>query len=232
MLRDRSIVVAALWLAVPASPESAALGAERAEDGCIAYAPEAATRSGLPVEVIVRVMQAESGGNPQARSPKRAMGCMQIMPATWADLASRYALGTDPFDARTNMIAGALYLAELKRRFGFPGAYAAYNAGPGRFIRFLGNGTPLPAETVAYAGRLGGIGGRTEVAPQHDRWQEAALFIARQSGRQEVPDGEAPRPRSAAGDASSGPIPRSLIPAARTAAILFPLSGSSAGRGD
>ena len=65
------------------------------------------------------------------------MGCMQIMPATWRYLTARYALGSDPWNARFNMIGGALYLAELARQFGFPGAYAAYNAGPGRYARHV-----------------------------------------------------------------------------------------------
>src|SRR3546814_4117707 len=80
-------------------------------------------------------MHAESLGRPRAMSHKGAMGCMQIMPATWADLTRRHTLGGDPFDPRMNMIGGALYLAELARQFGFPGAYSAYNAGPGRYQR-------------------------------------------------------------------------------------------------
>ena len=47
-------------------------------------------RSGLGVDVIMRVMRAESGGDARAVSPKGAIGCMQIMPPTWADLTARY----------------------------------------------------------------------------------------------------------------------------------------------
>jgi len=136
-------------------------------------------RSGLPLDMILRVMRAESGGNPRSVSPKRAMGCMQIMPATWATLTARYGLGGNPFDARMNMIGGAIYLAELRTRFGIPGAYAAYNAGPNRYTRFAASGVPLPAETVAYAARLGGAGAPIIKADVQARWQEAALFIAR-----------------------------------------------------
>jgi soluble lytic murein transglycosylase-like protein len=35
---------------------------------------------------------------------------MQIMPETWSDLRRRYGLGTDPYDAHDNIIAGAAYL--------------------------------------------------------------------------------------------------------------------------
>jgi len=165
-----------ICLALPASPSPANA---QPSDGCAVFAPEAAMRSGLSLDMILHEMRAESGGNPRAVSPKGAMGCMQIMPTTWATLSAQYGLGSDPFDARMNMIGGALYLAELRTRFGIPGAYAAYNAGPSRFARFAASGVPLPAETVAYAARLGGAGLPIIKADAHARWQEAALFIAR-----------------------------------------------------
>jgi soluble lytic murein transglycosylase-like protein len=46
-------------------------------------------------------MQVESGGDEHAISPRGAMGLMQLMPATWAELSARYGLGRDPFDPRT-----------------------------------------------------------------------------------------------------------------------------------
>jgi len=162
---------------------AAASQAPRPANACLAHVPEAAPRSGLPQDIIMRVMMAESGGNPRALSPKGAMGCMQIMPATWASLSARYALGRDPWDARANMIAGSLYLAELARRHGFPGAYAAYNAGEARWLRYRDSGASLPAETVAYMARLGAD---TPVMPgeaQRPRWQEASLFMARNGER-------------------------------------------------
>ena len=39
-------------------------------------------------------------------------------------------------------------------RFGYPGLFAAYNAGPGRYADHLARGTRLPAETVRYMARL------------------------------------------------------------------------------
>ena len=62
---------------------------------------------------------------------------MQIMPATWGQLRARYGLGPDPFDVRDNIMAGAAYLRELHDRYGSPGFLAAYNAGPGRSVRWL-----------------------------------------------------------------------------------------------
>ena len=155
---------------------------------CRVHAPEAAVRSGLAVEVILRVMQAESAGKPGVVSNKGAMGCMQIMPATWTYLSGRYGLGSNPYDARMNMIGGAMYLAELAHRFGWPGAYAAYNAGPGRYIRFSANGVALPPETVAYATRLGGAAAPASAAIERSRWQEARLFLVR--SRATESDGE------------------------------------------
>jgi soluble lytic murein transglycosylase-like protein len=146
---------------------------------CARHAPEAAKHSGLPVNTILRVMRAESGGQVRALSPRGAMGCMQIMPATWRELRARHGLGSDPYDARMNMIGGALYLAELARQFGFPGAYAAYNAGPGRYQRHLA-GAPLPSETLRYTRQLGAGTPAVELRSA-DRWQEAPLFAAHAS---------------------------------------------------
>src|SRR3546814_19553900 len=117
-------------------------------DACSRHAPEAARRSGLSVDVILRVMHAESLGRPRAMSHKGAMGCMQIMPATWADLTRRHTLGGDPFDPRRNMIGGALYLEELARQFGFPGASSSSNAGSGRCQSYLRPGVPPTSETI------------------------------------------------------------------------------------
>src|SRR3546814_17562847 len=104
------------------------------------------------------------------------------MPATWRYLTGRHGLGDDPWDARFNMIGGALYLAEMARRFGFPGAYAAYNAGPERYARHVRGAASLPAETRAYMASLPegapapmvrGDGAR----PAKPRWQEDGLFL-------------------------------------------------------
>lgn len=146
---------------------------------CAVHAPQAATRSGLSASIILRVMRAESAGNARAVSRRGAMGCMQIMPATWRELSARYGLGSDPFEPRMNMIGGALYLAELKRQFGLPGAYAAYNAGPHRYARWLAGHANLPAETRAYmAGLDSGRGAAAIVRARASRWQDASLFAA------------------------------------------------------
>ncbi len=171
----------ALALLSATAPSAAQPQAPATAGTCRAQVPEAASRSGLSSEIVMRVMMAESGGLARAVSPKGAMGCMQIMPATWVYLSARYGLGTDPFDARRNTIGGALYLAELTRRYGMPGALAAYNAGPGRYERFATSAVPLPAETIAYAARIGRRLLTGSVAPPYVRWQEASLFLGRRS---------------------------------------------------
>ena len=80
------------------------------------------------------------------------------------------------------MIGGALYLAELARQFGFPGAYAAYNAGPARYARHVRGAASLPAETVAYMASLSGSAPPLRADAQRGaapapRWQEAQLFL-------------------------------------------------------
>jgi membrane-bound lytic murein transglycosylase B len=146
---------------------------------------EAAQRSGIPASWIRAVMQAESGGDARAVSPKGAMGLMQIMPETWATLRLRYGLGADPFDPHDNIIAGAAYLRELHDRYGSPGFLAAYNAGPARYENHVATGQPLPAETRAYVALLApmvsdGVISDAAVLPVAARsWTEAPLFTVR-----------------------------------------------------
>lgn len=171
--------LAVVAIATSASPSRGAAPEQAIPNRCAMYVPEAARRSGLSEDVVTRVMLAESGGKSRIVSVKGAIGCMQIMPATWAYLTARYNLGADPFDARMNMIGGAMYLAELAARYGWPGALAAYNAGPGRYQRYVRGGAPLPAETIAYTARLGRNAEGPPAAASTPRWQEARLFMTR-----------------------------------------------------
>ncbi len=170
--------------AVHAEPASIS-SAHVAPDPVAATVTEAAQRSGIPASWIRAVMQAESGGDVRAVSPKGAMGLMQIMPETWATLRLRYGLGADPFDPHDNIIAGAAYLRELHDRYGSPGFLAAYNAGPARYEDHLATGQPLPAETRAYVALLaplindGVIDETAMVAMAARSWTEAPLFTVR-----------------------------------------------------
>lgn len=119
-----------------------------------AFVTEASRRFAVPEHWIRAVMRVESGEKSRARSRKGAIGLMQIMPKTWAELRARHRLGADPYDIKDNILAGTAYIRELYDRYGAPGFLAAYNAGPGRYERHLVTGRQLPAETQAYVATL------------------------------------------------------------------------------
>jgi soluble lytic murein transglycosylase-like protein len=131
---------------------------------------EASRRFGIPQSWIRAVMKAESGGQLTIKgrpitSAAGAMGLMQLMPGTWADMRQAYALGSDPYDPRDNVLAGAAYLRAMYDRFGYPGLFAAYNAGPKRYSAKLMGHRPLPLETRAYvASVVGGEAGGARAA--------------------------------------------------------------------
>lgn len=121
----------------------------------IAAVAEASARFALPERWLRAVIHVESGGNPLARSGKGAMGLMQLMPVTWEALSMQLGLGSDPFDPRANVLAGAAFLRAMIDRYGdLPSALAAYNAGPGRVDDWRRTGHALPFETQAYVARL------------------------------------------------------------------------------
>ena len=132
---------------------------------------EASTRFGVPAEWIERVMRAESGGRTTLggrpiTSRVGAMGLMQLMPGTWAAMRARLGLGPDPHAPRDNILAGTLYLRLMYDRFGYPGLFAAYNAGPGRYSAYLAGRQRLPGETRAYVAQVAGPGGLSRAAPR------------------------------------------------------------------
>jgi Transglycosylase SLT domain len=153
-----------------------------------AYVAEASQRFRIPGAWIRAVMRVESAGNRRAVSSKGAMGLMQIMPGTWKELSARYQLGKDPFEPRSNIIAGAAYLRELRDRYGSPGLLAAYNAGPKRYDDFLSNKRPLPSETRAYVAALLPFfgGGKlpdpvSVAATGQQKWHQSSLFVMREA---------------------------------------------------
>ena len=129
------------------------------EDPWRPYIREAASRFGVPEQWVRAVMRQESGGHQYLHgqlttSSAGAMGLMQVMPATYDGLRQRYALGSDPYDPRDNIMAGTAYIREMYDRFGSPGFLAAYNAGPNRVSDYLAGGGPLPNETVNYVASI------------------------------------------------------------------------------
>lgn len=127
---------------------------------------EASYRFGIPAAWIERVMRAESNGQTRLngrpiRSPAGAIGLMQLMPDTWESVRLKLGLGTNPDDPRDNILAGTFFLRMMYDRFGYPGLFAAYHAGPGRFSEYLATGRTLPRETIVY---LNSIVGRGKIA--------------------------------------------------------------------
>lgn len=155
-----------------------------------AIARREAKRAGLDPNVFVRQIGAESGFNPNARSPAGAQGIAQIMPATakgW---------GVDPSDPVASLRAAAKNMAGYVRRYGsYENALRAYNAGPGNIAASRGF-----SETNRYVQNI--LGGRdpgklnapasvpadsSTPADQSGGQQLAALLLAK-------PEPQQPRP--------------------------------------
>ena len=151
---------------------------------------EASARFGIPEDWIRRVIRAESGGRTMLdgrpiTSRAGAMGLMQLMPGTWAEMREAHGLGADPHDPRDNILAGTAYLRAMHDRFGYPGLFAAYNAGPARYAEHLAIGRRLPAETVAYVAAVGAAPrGREASASATSR--NSGLFVALSISRSEI----------------------------------------------
>jgi soluble lytic murein transglycosylase-like protein len=157
---DRSLIVRITpdEMAYP-EPAVAADVTEAYETGTTPYRDlidRASVTHGVDPRLLRAVIQVESAYQTTARSPKGAMGLMQLMPAT----ARRYAV-QNPFDPATNVEAGTRYLKSLLDRFPLNIALAAYNAGEAAVERF--GGVPPYPETRAYVGRiLKLVGARTD----------------------------------------------------------------------
>lgn len=174
------IAAAALMIAVPAYADPI--------DPWRVIVAEASGRFGIPQSWIIRVIRIESGGNTMRGggpivSRAGAMGLMQLMPGTWESLRIALGLGPNPHDPHDNIIAGTAYLRMMYDRFGYPGLFGAYNAGPGRYGAYVAGRSGLPAETIAYLTRAAGGAAPAYVAPVSggrpaSLRQENTLFFA------------------------------------------------------
>ncbi|MGY6268447.1 lytic transglycosylase domain-containing protein [Achromobacter denitrificans] len=110
----------------------------------------AAKDSGVDQALLTAVIAIESGFRSDARSPKGALGLMQLMPATAAPLLAVDDVESALVDPATNVSAGSRHLRRLIDQY--PGrldlALAAYNAGEGAVRRY--DAVPPYAETQAY----------------------------------------------------------------------------------
>ncbi len=103
-------------------------------------------RTGIDAFLLLAVMEEESHFRPLARSPRNALGLLQVRPATGRDVAARNSIPwkgeISLFEPSTNLLIGATYLAELRESFGsWDLALTAYNQGPTRARKIAARGT-------------------------------------------------------------------------------------------
>lgn len=103
----------------------------------------------LDPALVKAIIHAESRFDPQAVSPKGAIGLMQIDPVTAKELGIN-----DPFDPKKNIEGGVRYLKELLKTFDGDTrlALAAYNAGPNRVYQY--KGIPPYKDTQRYIAQV------------------------------------------------------------------------------
>jgi soluble lytic murein transglycosylase-like protein len=110
----------------------------------------AAAATGLDGALLGAVIAVESGFRKDARSPKGALGLMQLMPGTAAGLMDDSNIRAALVDPVANVQAGSRHLRRLVDQY--PGrldlALAAYNAGEGAVQKY--DGIPPYAETLQY----------------------------------------------------------------------------------
>ncbi len=141
--------------AVPIQPREARSSPGASPSALLA---NAARSHGIHPGLLEAVAWQESRGRMSAVSVKGALGVMQLMPGTAAELGIR------ADDLADNIRGGAIYLRRQLDRFGsVPLALAAYNAGPGAVMRY--GGIPPYRETRDYVAKILG------------RWRPATVAI-------------------------------------------------------
>ncbi len=187
------LLAAGLLIACPAAAQDLQPDRPAAAINIADHVRDASLRFGIPEQWIWAVMRVESAGRVDAISHAGAMGLMQVMPGTWANLTARHSLGGNAYDPRANIMAGAAYLRDMHDLYGSPGFLAAYNAGPGRYEQYLRGARGLPTETQNYVAKLAPMIGDTAknlvtvsttvaglaTQPPRPSWTQASLFAVR-----------------------------------------------------
>jgi len=134
---------------------------------------EHARLNGVRSDLVRAVMQVESAFNPNAISPKGAMGLMQLMPATMRQYGVRNA-----FNPAENVRAGVAYLRDLLDRYSNNEelALAAYNAGPGAVDKH-GQAVPPFRETRNYVAKINKMTGTGRVEPRPNKIYKVTQVI-------------------------------------------------------
>ena len=118
---------------------------ELAREGVARVLVNAEAKRGLPVLMMLALIEQESSFNPRAIGPRGSLGLMQIRPFVGRDLCARngYVWQGDRtlFDPVQNVRLGTTFLAELRDAFDDVDlALTAYNMGPTRLRRLLNRG--------------------------------------------------------------------------------------------
>jgi hypothetical protein len=170
----------------------------------------------IPEGWIRSVMKEESAGlttlnGRPITSSAGAMGLMQLMPGTWSEMRDRYGLGRDPYQPRDNILAGTAYLREMYDRYGFPGLFAAYHAGPGRMDAYLIAHKPLPKATRIYLKSIvlgAEIGSLSTKSPPSEPTKPSSdsLFFVRSESKVSSPEPSKSNSKLPKSDPKSGEI--------------------------
>lgn len=133
----------------PAQCKPVQIGAHPAKGKVASLVRALAPAYRLNPNLVLAVIEAESGFNPAAQSPKNAQGLMQLIPAT----AERFGVA-NVWDPEQNVRGGMAYLKWLMKQFNgdVELVLAAYNSGEGAVQRY--GGVPPYNETRDYVARI------------------------------------------------------------------------------
>ena len=125
---------------------------------------------GLPKNMLVGLLHAESRFNPNAVSPAGAIGIAQFMPGTAKDF------GINPRNVSQSIDAAGKYLSQNYKKLGdWDDTLRSYNMGLGNVYKWKQGKIKLPKETAAYVGKvragMGYTGTGGEAQPDSWDWQ-------------------------------------------------------------
>lgn len=137
-----------------------------------------AKSSGVSPEWIFSVIRQESSFRHDVKSPANAVGLMQLLPTTAAELAKDHRLKDynveSLVDPEVNIKLGSIYLARLIKTFNgnIPIALAAYNTGQGRMRRWMSSRRDVsPLENIKVSAP------EVEVWIDEMPWDETSFYV-------------------------------------------------------